>query len=74
MWTTTASLHMEDNAAKWLQMYKLKHGLGSWLAFVAAVEEKFGVYEYRSAIQELLQLKQAGSVEQYVKSFQAMQF
>jgi hypothetical protein len=23
VWTTTASLHMEDNAAKWLQVYKL---------------------------------------------------
>jgi hypothetical protein len=30
MWTTAASLHMEDNATKWLQVYKLQHGLGDW--------------------------------------------
>jgi hypothetical protein len=43
MWTTAASLHMEANAAEWLQMYKLKHGLDSWTTFVDVVEEKFGV-------------------------------
>jgi hypothetical protein len=42
MWTTTASLHMEDNIAKWLQVHKIKHDIGSWPAFVAAVEPKFG--------------------------------
>jgi hypothetical protein len=44
-WTTAASLHMKDNAAKWLQVYKLKHGLGNWPVFVSAVEQKFGVYD-----------------------------
>lgn len=29
MWTTVASLHMDHNADKWMQMYKLKHGLGN---------------------------------------------
>jgi hypothetical protein len=24
MWTTVTSLHMEDNATKWLQVYKMK--------------------------------------------------
>jgi hypothetical protein len=50
MWTTVASLHMEDNAAKWLQVYKLKVGLGDWGMFVAAVEEKFGAYDYRRVV------------------------
>jgi hypothetical protein len=30
MWTTVASLHMEDNAAKWLKMYKIRIELGDW--------------------------------------------
>lgn len=30
IWTTVASLHMEDNAEKWMQVYKMKHGLGPW--------------------------------------------
>jgi hypothetical protein len=54
LWVTAASLHMEENAGKWLQVYKLCSGLGSWLDFVTAVEDKFGAYDYRQAIQDLL--------------------
>jgi hypothetical protein len=50
LWTTAASPHMEDNTAKWLQVYKIKRGLGDWSSFVLAVEEKFGAYDYRKAI------------------------
>jgi hypothetical protein len=28
MWIMAASLHMEENTTKWLQVYKMKHGLG----------------------------------------------
>jgi hypothetical protein len=28
MWPTATSLHMEGNAAKWLQVHKMKGGLG----------------------------------------------
>jgi hypothetical protein len=56
-WTTAASLHMEDNAAKWLQVYKLKVGLGDWDTFVRAIEEKFGAYDYRKVVQDLLSLR-----------------
>jgi hypothetical protein len=73
MWTMAASLHMEDNAAKWLQVYKLKKDLTSWSDFASAVEEKFGVYDYRSSIQDLLQVKQEGTVEEYTKAFLAIQ-
>jgi hypothetical protein len=41
---------MEDNTAKWMQVYKIKRGLGDWSSFVLAVEEKFGAYDYRKAI------------------------
>lgn len=56
MWTTVASLHMEDNADKWMQMYKLKHGLGSWQQFMNAVQAKFGAYDYHHTIDSLLEL------------------
>jgi hypothetical protein len=65
---------MEENVAKWLQMYKMKHGLGYWPTFVTVMEEKFGVYDYRISIQDLLRLKQEGSVKEYTKVFQSMQF
>ena len=74
MWVTTASLHLDDNAAKWLQMYKLKHGLGSWVEFIHAVEEQFGSDDYRSALDELLVLKQRGTVEEYATEFESLQF
>ena len=46
MWATAASLHMDDNAENWLQVYKLKNGLGTLQELMAAVEQKFGAYDY----------------------------
>jgi hypothetical protein len=46
VWVTSASLHMEGNASRWFEVYKLQHGLGSWQEFVQAVLQKFGVDEY----------------------------
>jgi hypothetical protein len=70
MWTTAASLHMDDVAAKWLHVYKLKHGLGHWPVFAAMVEQKFGAYDYRYG---LLALRQEGTVDEYTKEFEAAQ-
>jgi hypothetical protein len=72
MWTTNASLHMEDNTVKWLQVYKLKRGLDCWHEFVTTVEEKFRANDYRKSIQELLSLRQEGFVEEYTQDFQAI--
>jgi hypothetical protein len=53
-WMTVVSHHMEDNAAKWLQVHKIRHDIGSWPAFMAAVEQKFGVADCHRSIQDLL--------------------
>jgi len=74
MWATAASLHMDDNAEKWLQVYKLKHGLGTWTELMTAVEQKFGAYDYQHAIDDLLELHQTGTVEEYVSEFEALQY
>jgi hypothetical protein len=74
MWTTAAYLHMDDNAEKWMQVYKKKHGTSSWTAFMQAVQHKFGAYDYKHAVDELLELQQLGSVEDYVTEFEALQF
>jgi hypothetical protein len=74
MWPTAASLHMEGNAEKWLHMYKKKHGLGNWDQFMEAVQQKFGVYEYKHAVDDLLELKQSGTVEEYVDLFESLQY
>ena len=65
---------MDGNAAKWLQVYKKKYGLGDWESFIAAVEKKFGAHDYRDAISEFLELKQTTSVEEYAIAFENMQF
>jgi hypothetical protein len=65
---------MEDNAARSLQMYKIRVGLIDWHTFVVAVEHKFGAIDYRNAIQDLLNLKQEGAIEDYINDFEALQF
>lgn len=74
MWTTIASLHMEGNVENWLQVHKLNHGLGTWEQFITAVQDKFGAFDYQHAIEEMLQLHQVESVEDYVSAFEASQF
>jgi hypothetical protein len=58
IWASTASMHMEGNVSKWLQVYKMKHGLGDWEQFTHAVREKFGVEEYPHAMRALVNVKQ----------------
>ena len=74
VWVTSASLHMEGNASRWFEVYKLQHGLGSWQEFVQAVLQKFGVDEYPQAMRELVDLHQRGTVEEYLKEFNAVRY
>ncbi|WVZ53952.1 hypothetical protein U9M48_004835 [Paspalum notatum var. saurae] len=74
MWVMAASLHMEGNAAKWFQVFKVQHRVTTWKQFVDAVTEKFGIYEYRDALNDLLDLKQTGTVEDYVAAFVDLQY
>lgn len=57
LWVSAASMNFDGNASKWLQAYKPKHELGNWEQFTAAVEEKFGTYDYRQAMTTLMGLK-----------------
>lgn len=74
MWTTLAWLHMDEVPSKWWKVCKLKHGVEQWSQFIKAVEQKFGAHEYREAIEELLELQQTDTVEQYVNAFEHLQF
>ena len=74
MQATFASLHMDDNAGKWLQVFKRKYGLTDWKSFISAVEEKFGAADYRDAMGELLELTQTTTVEQYAADFANLQY
>ncbi|XP_072151772.1 uncharacterized protein [Setaria viridis] len=74
MWASYASLNMDDNAAKWLQMYKKKYGLEDWDTFIQAVEAKFGDNDYRTVLTQLLELQQQDSLETYILSFEDLQY
>lgn len=71
---TTAHIHFEGNAARWYQAYKQKGTFKNWKHFCSAVEEEFGSDDYRRAMNELLELKQTGTVEEYTTKFQSLQY
>lgn len=41
---------------------------------MAAVQEKFGAFDYQHAINAMLELQQTGTVEVYVAAFEDLQF
>jgi len=67
-----ATLHFKENAAKWYQAYKQTHTLGTWAQFCEAVEEEFVADDLRAVMNELLELKQTTTVEEYTTKFQAL--
>ena len=67
---TTAALHMDDNAAKWVQVYKQEHGLDSWSVFIEAVEQKFEAVDYRDALSVMFDLHQTAKVDEYISAFE----
>ena len=73
-WTTTAALHMDDNAAKWVQVYKQEHGLDSWSVFIEAVEQKFEAVDYRDALSVMFDLHQTTKVDEYISAFEDLQY
>jgi hypothetical protein len=72
MKVTYATMHLQDNAAKWWQAYKQGHTWSSWTAFSSIVLSKFGADDFRNAINDLLAIKQSGTVEEYTVAFQAL--
>jgi hypothetical protein len=74
MWVTAAHLHFEGNTATWYQAYKQNHTFKGWEHFCSVVEEEFGADDYRTAMNELPDLKQIGSVEDYTIKFQSLQY
>ena len=74
MWVAMASMNFDKNAAKWLQVYKARYGLGTWESFISAVETQFRYCDYRDALSQLLELKQTGTVEDFVTEFESLQY
>ncbi|GJN10710.1 hypothetical protein PR202_ga28827 [Eleusine coracana subsp. coracana] len=74
MWVTSACLHMEGNAAKWLKVFRKQHGTVSWEKFMEAVLDKFGAFDYSKHMRGLLTLRQKGSVEEYAAEYDSLRY
>jgi len=71
---TAAVMHLEGNAAKWWQAYKQNHAVPTWQPFCSLILDKFGADDFRQALNDLLSLKQTGTMEEYTNAFQSLQF
>jgi hypothetical protein len=69
LWVSAASIHMEQNAARWWQVQKLRPGMRNWQEFARAVESKFGASAYAKALRKIRSLKQVDTLENYVGEF-----
>ncbi|CAN6305637.1 unnamed protein product [Urochloa humidicola] len=74
LWVSSASMNMDEKSSRWLQVYKLQHGITTWDNFIAAVEKQFGSYDYRDAMGDLVALSHEGSLEDYISAFEDLQY
>jgi hypothetical protein len=65
LWVTSATMHLDENAAMWWEAYKLGNPSVSWQTFCQDVQAKFDSDDYRSALADLIALKQTSIVEEY---------
>jgi hypothetical protein len=69
LWHTTATLHLDGNAAIWYQAYKQRHTVRGWPQLITAVENEFGVDDQRKSMKALLKPKQTRTVHEYITKF-----
>jgi hypothetical protein len=74
LWVEAATMHLEDNAAKWWQVYKITNPKVSWKQLSFDVQQQFGSDDHRSAINDLLDLRQTSTVEEYTTKFKSLQY
>jgi hypothetical protein len=74
LWLILCTLHMDGNAALWLKAYRLCHEISTWTTLMLAVEEKFGADDHRRYMNQLLALKQRGTVEEYQMQFEELSY
>lgn len=67
-------MHLQDNAAKWWQTYKLSNPAVTQKKFIVDIQETFGSDDYSSTLNELLDLKQTATVEEYITQFKSLQY
>lgn len=74
MKVVAASMNMEGTTARWLQVYRLKGGLGDWRGLAKAVMEKFGADVYPKALRKMMNIKQTWELDEYIQEFQELRY
>ncbi|KAG8374641.1 hypothetical protein BUALT_Bualt10G0017100 [Buddleja alternifolia] len=67
-----ASVHLEGKALQWHQVYmksRLTREIPNWEDYVRALHDRFGALLYEDPMAELMNLKQTGSVKEYLDKF-----
>ncbi|KAG8363657.1 hypothetical protein BUALT_Bualt19G0045300 [Buddleja alternifolia] len=67
-----ASVHLEGKALQWHQMYmkgRLTREIPNWEKYVRALNDRFGALIYDDPMSELVNLKQLGTIQQYLDRF-----
>lgn len=67
-----AALHFEGKALQWHQFFVKVKGVeacGDWQEYVRALNARFGSHFYYDPLSELRNLKQVGTIEEYLDAF-----
>jgi hypothetical protein len=68
-WAPFATLHFKGIAKLWLQTYEAQHPDDNWVELCIAVESKFVKDLYQNSMQDLLNIKQTTTTQEYYDRF-----
>ncbi|GJW30936.1 transposon ty3-I gag-pol polyprotein [Tanacetum coccineum] len=69
---TIASVHFEGSVIPWFQMLQKANQIPTWDALASAIEEHFGLSQYKSPRAQLFKLTQTTSAADYYHQFTVM--
>ncbi|XP_038722070.1 uncharacterized protein LOC120014224 [Tripterygium wilfordii] len=67
-----ASYYMEGRAAVWTQEFQNSGIIPSWTDFVSALQTRFGPGLFEDPMEELMRLRQVGTVDDYILKFEEL--
>ena len=70
---SVVALHLEESALHWHKNYiKLKGRILMWVEYVSTMRARFGALAYENLMVELKKLRQTGSLNDYLQSFDVL--
>jgi hypothetical protein len=70
LWVRVATLHFTGNTARWLQVHEKKGTVWGWDSLCSMLFEKFGREHYQNLLRQFNNLKQQGTVLEYMSQFE----